>query len=91
MNDASTDPIHNAWLGRMQTELGVHLTNVLLLQVREEALKTALEKTMAEKALIAERLENMGKTNAALRAELEALRAVKKPAQKPRGKTPTKE
>lgn len=73
------DPVQNLWLGKMQMELGVQISNALLAEARIEATNHQLAKTMGELEALKIQVENMGLANHRLRQETEVLRAASKP------------
>jgi len=81
------DPVQNLWLGKMQQEMGVQVTNALLGDAKIEVLNHLLTKLTAENEGLKTQVQDMGQANAALRTEVDRLTELLKPALKKRGST----
>lgn len=68
------DPLQNLWLGKMQMEMGVQVTNGLLAEAKIEALQMQLASATAEIERLKGNVEAVAITNTALRAENEVLK-----------------
>ena len=79
------DPVENLWLGKIQMEMGVYVTNGLLAEARIESLNHALTKALAENEGLKLQVQDMGQANAALKAEVARLMALVKPVLKKKG------
>lgn len=73
------DPVQNLWLGKIQQEMGVQVTNALLGDAKVEVLKHMLAKLTAENEGLKVQVQDMGQTNAALRTEVARLTELLKP------------
>jgi len=64
------DPVQKRWLGKIQEEMGVQVTNGLLSEAKIEFLEHVLTKTAAENETLKVQVQDMGQTNAALKEEV---------------------
>jgi hypothetical protein len=64
------DPVQKRWLGKIQEEMGVQVTNGLLSDAKIEFLEHVLTKTAAENEALKAQVQDMGQTNTALREEV---------------------
>jgi len=80
------DPVQNLWLGKIQQEMGVQITNALLDGAKLEVLNHALTKVAAENEALKAQVQDMGQANVALRTEVARLTELLKPTLKKRSR-----